>query len=76
MSVIPQPPYSWLSPLSFSVSCHVDITEEIKAESQAVLNTFTEHNLKDALKMAEALKMVHKRKRGPTSRVMVDLKAS
>jgi hypothetical protein len=29
---------------------HIDTTEVIKAESQAVLNTLTEHDFQDALK--------------------------
>jgi hypothetical protein len=30
--------------------CHFDTTEVIEAESQAVLNTLTEHNFQDAFK--------------------------
>jgi hypothetical protein len=30
--------------------CHSDILEVIKAESQVVLNTFTEHDFQDAIK--------------------------
>jgi hypothetical protein len=41
---------------------HFDITEAIEAESQAVLNTLTEHDfLGCILKMAEALGAVHTR---------------
>jgi hypothetical protein len=44
---------------------HFDTTEVIKAESQAVLNTITEHDFQDAFKkMAEALGMVHTCGRG------------
>jgi hypothetical protein len=44
---------------------HFDTTEVIEAESQAVLNTLTEHNLQDAFKKtAETLEMVHKCERG------------
>jgi hypothetical protein len=39
---------------------HFGTSEVIEAESQAVLNTLTEHDFQDALKkMAEALGMVH-----------------
>jgi predicted helicase len=39
---------------------HFDTIDVIKAESQTVLNTLTEHNFKDAFtKMAEALGTVH-----------------
>jgi hypothetical protein len=30
--------------------CHSDTNEVIEAESQAVLNTFTEHDFQDAIK--------------------------
>jgi hypothetical protein len=40
---------------------HFDTTELIEAESQAVLNTPTEHDFQDALKkMAEVLETVHR----------------
>jgi hypothetical protein len=42
---------------------HFDTIEAIEAESQAVLNTFTEHDFQDAFK-AEALGTVHSRGRG------------
>jgi predicted helicase len=43
----------------------LDTVEEMEAESQAVLNTLTEHNLQDAFKkMAEALGTVHTRGMG------------
>jgi hypothetical protein len=38
---------------------HFDTTEMMEAESQAVLNTLTEHDFQDAVKMAEALGTVH-----------------
>jgi hypothetical protein len=39
---------------------HFDTTEVIEAESQAVLNTLTEHDFQDAIKkMAEVLGLVH-----------------
>jgi hypothetical protein len=34
---------------------HFDTVEVIEAESQAVLNTLTEHDFQDALETAEAL---------------------
>jgi hypothetical protein len=44
---------------------HFDTTEVIKAESEAALNTLTEHDFQDAFKkMAEALGTVHMCKRG------------
>jgi hypothetical protein len=48
-----------------------DISEVIKAELQAVLNTFTEHDFQDALKNGSrsAMISVYVRK-GTTSRVM------
>jgi hypothetical protein len=45
--------------------CCFDTTEVIEAESQAALNTHTEHNLQDAFKkMAEALGTVHTCRKG------------
>jgi hypothetical protein len=43
---------------------HFDTTEGMEAESQAVLNTLTEHDFQDAFKMAEALGTVYKRGKG------------
>jgi predicted helicase len=44
---------------------HFETTEVIKAESQAMLNTLTEHGFQAAFKeMAEALGTVHTRGRG------------
>jgi hypothetical protein len=55
--------------------CHFDTIEVVEAESQAVLNTFTEHDLQDTCKkLAEALGMVYTRGKGTTSRVMVAAK--
>jgi hypothetical protein len=50
MTVILHPSYfSLLLRLKIKlVSCHFDTTEMIKAESQAVLNTLTEHDFQDA----------------------------
>jgi hypothetical protein len=63
----PPPPYSSVSPIEDKTEkgCHFDIIKVIKAELQAVHNTLTEHNFQDAFnKMAEALGMVHTRRRG------------
>jgi predicted helicase len=44
---------------------HFDPIEVIEAESQAVLNTLTDHDFQEAFKkMAEALGTVHTRGRG------------
>jgi predicted helicase len=61
MTVFPHPPYSPdLAPFYFSVSRHFDEIEMIEAESQTVLNTFTEHDFQHGFKkMAEVLGMVH-----------------
>jgi hypothetical protein len=67
------PKTTWLSPLThppyFSLfpqlkiklnGRHFYVIEVIEAESQAALNTLTEHNFQDALKkMAETLGTVH-----------------
>jgi hypothetical protein len=51
--------------------CHFDTIEVIEAESQAVLNTLTEHNFQDALKNGRSAgNGAHVWKR-TTSRVMV-----
>jgi hypothetical protein len=52
MTVIPHPPYFSLFPrLKIKLKgCHFDTTEMIKAESQVVLNTLTEHDFQDAFK--------------------------
>jgi hypothetical protein len=44
-----------------SLRRHFDTTEVIETESQAVLNTLTEHDLQEALKISEALGTVHTR---------------
>jgi hypothetical protein len=61
MTVVPHPPYFPLFPrLKIKLKGRqFYITEVIGAESQAVLNTLTEHDFQDALKMAEALGTVH-----------------
>jgi hypothetical protein len=55
MTVTPHPPLtllSWLGPLQiFSVpQLKIKLNEVIEAESQAVLNNLTEHDLQDAFK--------------------------
>jgi hypothetical protein len=45
-------------------SRHFDTAEVMKAESQVVLNHFTEHEFQMQLKMPEAQGMVHMRGRG------------
>jgi hypothetical protein len=57
MAVVPQPPYSSdLAPCDFSLfprlkikvkGRHFNTTEVIDAESQAVLNTLTQHDFQD-----------------------------
>jgi hypothetical protein len=50
---------------------HFDTTEGIEAESQAVLNTLTEHNFQDAFKNAATLGNCAYARKGTTLRVMV-----
>jgi hypothetical protein len=52
MTVILHPPYFSLFPQLKIIlkGRHFDTIEVIEAESQAVLNTLTEHNLNDAFK--------------------------
>jgi hypothetical protein len=66
MTVVPHPSYfSLFSILKLKLKgCHFDTTEEIEAESQAVLNILTEHDFQNELKMAEALGTVHTSGRG------------
>jgi hypothetical protein len=68
MTAAPHPPYSFLFPrLKIKLKGrHFYTTVRIEAESHAVLNTLTEHDLQDSFKkkMAEALETVHKRGRG------------
>jgi hypothetical protein len=52
MTLIPHPPYFSLFPL-LKIKLkgrHFDTTDVIEAESQAVLNTLTEHDFQDAFK--------------------------
>jgi hypothetical protein len=67
ITVVPDPPYFSLFPrLKIKLKDrHFDTIEVIEAESQAVLNTFTEHDFQDAFKqMLEALGRAHMRRRG------------
>jgi hypothetical protein len=66
-TVFPHPPYFYLFPrLNVELrSYHFHTIKVIAAESQAVLNTLTQHDFRDAFKeMAEALGTVHARGRG------------
>jgi hypothetical protein len=49
---------------------HYDTLEVIKAESQAVLNSLTEHNFQDAFKEKNAANRAYVQN-GTTSRVML-----
>jgi hypothetical protein len=62
MTVVPKPPYFYLFPrLKIKLKGrHFDTTDVMEAESQAVLNTLTEHDFQDALrKVAEAPGTLH-----------------
>jgi hypothetical protein len=51
MTVVIHPPFSLFPRLKIKPKGrHFDTTEVIEAESQAVLNTLTEHNFQDAFK--------------------------
>jgi hypothetical protein len=51
MIVVPHPPYFSVSQLKINLKGHhFNTTEVIKAESQAVLNTLTDHNFQDVFK--------------------------
>jgi hypothetical protein len=69
MTAVPHPPYfSQFSRLKIKLKGrHFDTIEVIEAESQAVLNTLTEHDFQDALKMAEALERGAYAQKGTTS---------
>jgi hypothetical protein len=64
MTVVPHPPYSSLFPrLKIKLKgLHFDTIEMVEAESQAVPNTLTEHDIQDTLKIAESLGTVHIRR--------------
>jgi hypothetical protein len=51
--------------------CHFDTIEEIEAESQAVLNPFTEHDYQDAFKKFRKRCESSYVRKGTTARVMV-----
>jgi hypothetical protein len=50
---------------------HFDTTELMKAESQAVLNSLTEHDFQDAFKNGGSSGNGEYERKGTTSRVMV-----
>jgi hypothetical protein len=51
MTVIPQPPYSFVSTLKIKLKGHhFDTTKVIEEELQAMLNILTEHDFQDAFK--------------------------
>jgi hypothetical protein len=50
---------------------HFDTTEVIEAESQAVLNSLTEHGFQDAFKNGRRSGNCEYARKGTTSRVMV-----
>jgi hypothetical protein len=58
------PPYFSVSPIEGKTERHFDTIEVMKAESQAVLNTLTEHDFRMHFNMAEALETVHTLGRG------------
>jgi hypothetical protein len=65
MTVVPTHPTFLFLRLKVKVKGrHFDTTEVIEIESQVVLNTLTEHGLKDVFKMAETMGMVNTRGRG------------
>jgi hypothetical protein len=73
MTTVPHPPYFSLFPrLNIKlIGSHFDTTEVIEAESQAVLNSLTEHDFQRAFKIGRnAGKGAYVRK-GTTSGVMV-----
>jgi hypothetical protein len=65
-TVVPDPPYVLFSRLKKKLKGrHFDAIEVMEPESQAVLNSLTEHNFQGAFKMADSLR------KGTTSRVRV-----
>jgi hypothetical protein len=73
MTVVPQPPYFPLIAL-LNVKLkgrHFDTTEVIEAESQAALNTLTEHDFQDAFKNGRSAGNGTYARKGTTSRVIV-----
>jgi hypothetical protein len=81
MTVVPHPPYSPdLTPCDFSLLPRLkikmkgrrfDTIEVFEAESQAVLNTHTEHDFEDAFKHGRSAGSGAYVLKGTTSRVMV-----
>jgi hypothetical protein len=61
MALVPHPPYfSLFSRLKMKLKGHHFVTiEVIEAVSQALLNTLTEHDFQDHLKIAEEVGTVH-----------------
>jgi hypothetical protein len=57
MNIVPHPPYfSLFSRLKIKLrGRHFDTIEVIEAESQAALNTLTEHDFQDAFKILQKL---------------------
>jgi hypothetical protein len=74
MIVVPHPPYFSLFPrLKVKLKgCNSDITEVIEAESQAMLNTLTEHVFQDAFKNGVSTENSAYVRKGATSRAVVD----
>jgi hypothetical protein len=74
MIVVPHPPYfSLFSQLTIKLKGpHFDTTEVVDPESQAVLNSLTEHGFQDAFKewLERWERCIYERK-GTTSRAMV-----
>jgi hypothetical protein len=73
MTVVPHPHYLSLLPrLKIKlIGRHFDTIEVIEAESQAVLNTLTEHDFQDAFKNGRSTGNCAYAQKGTTSRVMV-----
>jgi hypothetical protein len=73
MIAIPHPPYLSLFPkLKIKLKGqHFDTAELIKAESQAVLNTITEHDLQDAFKNGRSTENSAYARKGTTMSMMV-----
>jgi hypothetical protein len=73
MTVVCHPSYVSLLPrLKIKLKAHhLDTTKVIEAESQAVPNTLTEHDFRDAFKNGRSAGNVAYRRNGSTSRVIV-----
>jgi hypothetical protein len=70
MNVVLHPPYCSLFPrLKIKLKgCHSDTAEVIETESQAVLNTLTEHDFQDAFKNGRSSGNGAYTQKGTTSR--------